>query len=384
MKDILIATCGTSILTNNKEIYKDILGDRYLNSISEDEAKIIKGKILDYLKDKKVFDRKCGAELNSTYYILEKKYFSNQKIYLVVSDSEEGKLSGEIIEKLLKEKLKTLKVEIVKIENLNITKEFDFAKKGLRNLVSKVTSILSTEHHNSILAPIGGLKAQIFIVGLLGQLFKVPAYYLYENSTNIIELLPLPISLDLNFFFRNLEIISKINENGMIDKKEIKNYSSYLKQEPELRNIIEEEKIDGNTYLALSPLGLVTYEKLNQENYCALPREATLEEKSTEIQYKNKEGHLKKLLLQSDSMKIVETILEIPYVKKVLFNYYNPDSKGDTIRITNSSHDDEGSVLKIIISRKQGMAEALIFLTENSEENLNAAKLDIFKNISKF
>ena len=115
-----------------------------------------------------------------------------------------------------------------------------------------------------------------------------------------------------------------------------------------------------------------------------MPREATLEEKSTEIQYKNKEGHLKKLLLQSDSMKIVETILEIPYVKKVLFNYYNPDSKGDTIRITNSSHDDEGSVLKIIISRKQGMAEALIFLTENSEENLNAAKLDIFKNISKF
>ena len=92
MKDILIATCGTSILTNNKEIYKDILGDRYLNSISEDEAKVIKGKILDYLKDKKVFDRKCGAELNSTYYILEKKYFSNQKIYLVVSDSEEGKL----------------------------------------------------------------------------------------------------------------------------------------------------------------------------------------------------------------------------------------------------------------------------------------------------
>ena len=384
MKNILIATCGTSILTNNREVYKDILGDRPLNSISESDAKNIKEKIIDYLKDKKVFDRKCGAELNSTYYILEKRYFSNKKIYLIVSDSEEGKLSGEIIKELLKEKLKTQEVEIIKIENLNITKEFDFAKKGLRNLVSKVTSILSIEHHNSILAPIGELKAQIFIVGLLGQLFKVPASYLYENSTNIIELLPLPISLDLNFFFRNLELISKINESGMIDKKEIKNYNSYLNQEPELRNIIEEEKIDGNTYLALSPLGLVAYEKLNQENSCALPRKATPEEKSSEIQYRNKEGHLKKLLIQSDSMKIVETILELPYVKKVVFNYYNPNNKGDTIRITNSSHDDEGSVLKIIISRKQGMAEALIFLTENSEENLNAAKIDIFKQISKY
>lgn len=80
MKNILIATCGTSILTNNRAIFQDILGEKKLNEISLEESKLIKEKVLAFLMEKDTNDKKCGAELNSTYYILEKRYFSNDTI----------------------------------------------------------------------------------------------------------------------------------------------------------------------------------------------------------------------------------------------------------------------------------------------------------------
>lgn len=379
VKNILIATCGTSILTNNRAIFQDILGEKKLNEISLEESKLIKEKVLAFLMEKDMNDKKCGAELNSTYYILEKGYFSNDTIHLIVSDSEEGILSGEIIKTLLLEKLKTNNVIISKIENLNISKEYEFAKKGLRNLVSKVTHIISGNEHNTIIAPIGGLKAQIFVVGLLGQLFKIPAYYLYENSTTIIELLPLPISLDISFFMRNLDLISKINKAGMIEKKYI---NTYLHQEPELRNILDDEKMDGESWIALSTLGTIAFEKLIQDSLSFLPRDAKEGEKQWDIQFKRNEKHLERMLNYSDCLKVIDLILNLPYVKKVYIDYFNPDNKGDIIRITNSSNNLEGAALRFEINRKQGITGGMIFLTENSEENLNAAKIDIIEKIN--
>ena len=101
MKDILIATCGTSILTNAREIKNEIIGNKNYNEMTEEEAEKLKKRVLEDLRNRDVFDKKCGAELNSTYYIMEKGNFSGNYIYLIVSDSIEGKTSGEIIEKNL-------------------------------------------------------------------------------------------------------------------------------------------------------------------------------------------------------------------------------------------------------------------------------------------
>lgn len=379
MKDILIATCGTSILTNARDIKNEILGNRNLNEMTQEEATLLKKRIKIKLKYKEANEKECGAELNSIFYLMQENEALMDKIYLIVSDSIEGELAGNIIKELLIEKLSIKEVEIKKIDKLNISKEYDFAVRGLRNLAGEVSRIIKkNEGSNIIISPIGGLKAQIFIVGLIAQIFKIPAYYLYENSTKIVTLLPLPISLDLEFFKDNIEILSKISKEGMITEKEIGNY---LRANPSLRNILEMEKIEGEVYFTLSPLGEMAYEKLTSDIKKKLPRDATKEEKLMEVQYKKREAHAEQVRSNPKFQNFIKNILEAPYVTKVIINSYISDNKGDSIRITASSNKTEGKVLKFEYNNKQGLLGGIIFLTEKEDEKIKASIIDLYTRI---
>lgn len=381
MNKILLATCGTSVLTNARDVKKDVIGDRNYSEMTDEESRLIKEKVMTKLADKEPIARECGAELNSTYYLIKKGMYSKDMAYLIVSDSIEGILSGKIIKELMIEKLGIKKVEIKIIDKLNITKEHEFAKKGLRNLASSVAQIISKENRQDLMiSPIGGLKAQIFIVGLLAQIFKIPAYYLYENSTEIIELLPLPIDLDIDFFRDNIEVISKIANEELVNKKDI---DSYLKSVPDLRNIFEEEKIDGNTYVSLSVLGKIAYEKLMNDNINKLPRDAKSEEKLLEVQFKGNEAHADQVRTNQKCQNFLKTILEVSYVTKIIINYYNPKNEGDVKKITKSSNQIEGRVLSFTYNNKQGMLKGNIFITENDEHKVDAALIDLQNLISK-
>lgn len=379
MRDILIATCGTSIIGNARDIKTEVLGNRNYNQMTKEEGLIIKDKIKNKLKNKNMTDKDFGAELNSTFYLIEKGEFSKKIVYLIVSDTIEGELAGELIKELLIENLKIEKVEIRKIEKLNIAKEYEFSIKGLRNLVGEVTKIIKNNNTSNIMiSPIGGLKAQIFVVGLIAQLFKIPAYYLYENSTEIITLLPLPISLDMEFFKENIEIISKIAKEEIVSKNDIE---SYLKTIPNLRNILEEVKIGKETYFSLSPLGEIAYEKLNFDCISKLPRDAKKEEKLKEVQFKGNEAHADQIRTNSKFQNFTKNILEAPYVIKMIINYYNPKNKGDIIRLTKSSNEKEGRVIRFEYNNKQGILGGSIFITEQDEEKIEAGIIDLYSRI---
>lgn len=376
MGKIIIATCGTSVLTNHRTVLKKVIGDKFLNEITKEEAEQVKEKVLEALSDKKAQERECGAEVNSTYYLMKKPELEDiEKVYLIVSDSNDGRAAGEIIKQLFSDKLGIEKVEIKEIEKLTVTKEFDFAKKGLRNLAAKTAGIIKQHNYQDIvISPIGGLKAQIFIVGLIAQLFKIPAYYLYENSTNIIELLPLPIALDTEFFINNTKIIKKIYEEELILKKEL---AGYLKNHSELRNILEEITMDGETYFGLSMLGIIMYEKLVADIQIKLPRVATPKEKYNEVMYKNNEPHADQVRTRPDCQKLLKSILNLPYVTKVIINYYNPKNKGDVIRFTKSSSGEE-RVIRLEFNRKEGMLGGDIYITEpDNDEVVEAVIMDM-------
>lgn len=375
MKKILIATCGTSVLTNARTLKEEILGDRHFSNMTEEERKIIKVKLLENLKIKNANDRSCGAEVNSTYFLLEQEKIEIEKIILIASDSVDGILAAEIIKELLSTKLNIKNIEIKKVDKLNITKEYEFAIKGLRNLIRTTTEIIKGYNiQDLIIAPIGGFKAQISMVALVAQIYKIPAYYLYENSSNIIKMLPLPISLDTEFFINNIDFITRLAKEDMIPKNEVKDI---LNANPELNNIIEEESLDGEKYICLSSIGILGYEKLLREAESNLPRPAKPEEKIMEITAKNDEGHSKVMVNRSDVKNIFKNILDIPYVTKIIVNYHHPRNKGDIVRVNKSGNESEGRTLKIEINRKEGILGALIFLTENEEEKVNAALVDI-------
>ena len=371
----IIATCGTSILTNAKyRLNLDLLKkDDDINEI-----------ILKDLVGKKLSEREYGAEINSILNFIEKKETNIENLYLIISDTKDGKLAGKLIEKILIDNNMANNIEIIIIDGLNSEKQHEFAKKGLRNLSKEICKIISDNNlheGNTNILPIGGFKAQIFIVGLLAQVYGIKAYYMFEGFNEIIELPPLPISFDKQFFINNIEFFLLLKSDEMVEKNEIE---PLLKREKKLRNLISEEKIDKNIYIELSALGEIFYEKLALENKNNLPKDSTktLEEKIH--RFKKNEAHARVVYEGARFQKFLNFLKKIEYVEKIIINGNSQTNKGTQIFITKSGNDKEGRVLHCKFNDKRGMLDLDIYLSENTEDKINAALIDINERKLKF
>lgn len=376
----LIATCGTSIITNSSLIKGEFLKGRIYSELTPDELNSLETTLYNRLQEFSSENRIFGAEINSISILMKKNKFSGEKIHLIISDSPEGILAGNLIKRLLIEKLKIQKVEIEKIPFLNIGKEFDFAKKGLKNLAFKVASIAGRYPQNDIaVSPIGGFKAQIFIVGLLAQIYKIKSYYLYEGSEHIIDILPLPITLDSGILMRNIEIVSELKKEGLLEKKDIE---PYIKKDPELKSFLEEEHIDGKNYFSLSILGSLAYDKLEIELKSSLPAPSKKKPKDKKYTTKSGESHCEQVTETPEFKKFILALLESSFVEEVILNYYTPGAKGNQVFFNKSSNYSEGRVLSFRYNHKKGMVGGDIFLTESDDENkVNSALIYLKENI---
>ncbi len=367
---ILIATVGTSLLGNVKKENKEI--------------KMEADKIIQYIKSKQSDDRICGAEINSAFSLINKNIINPDIFYLMTSDTKEGILSGEIVKKYFETTLGFKKGELIKIEGLNSEKPKEFEKKGLRNLVSEISKIISkTNISDVIMAPIGGFKAQIFMTGLIGQVFGIKTYYMFESFDEVIEILPLPISFDYEYFSRNIDFFDIMNSREeLIEEKEIK---SFLEKEKTLRNLIKIEEIENKKYVEFSAIGELFYQKFALETKNYLPKSTgKLKNAETDIQSASNEGHLNTSFNDGKFKKFLEKVLNIDYVEKIIINYYLPDNKGNQIRIIKGTNQRDGRVIRFEFNHNNGLVGGNIFTTAKDEKEIEAAIVDIREKISNY
>lgn len=366
----IIATCGTSIITNAK---------RRLNLKDEIQGEELKKIILKDLKGKEMSNKDYGAEINAFFNLSTKNNCNDGNLFLIIGDNKDGRLAGEIIDEVLMEKSSLGDIKTIEIEGLNCQKEYEFAKKGLRNLAKEICHLINTKklyEGNTFILPIGGFKAQIFIVGLLAQVFGIKAYYMFEGFNEIIELPPLPISFDKQFFIDNLEFFMKLKKEEPLEKTEIE---SFLKKDPKLKNLITEEKIDKVKFVELSALGEIFYEKLSLENKGNLPKNSDkiADEKYKNHLFKNNEAHAKVVYNTSRFQRFLNFLHGIEYVEQVIINGNSQSNKGTQIFINLSGNEKEGRVLHCKFNDKKGMLDMDIYLTENTIDKINAAMIDI-------
>jgi len=366
----IIATCGTSIITNAKRRLK------VKEDIQEDELKKI---ILKDLKEGNLDERKYGAEINAFYNYSKKNDSDATNLYLIISDTKDGRLAGEIINEILMENSSLDNIEILEIEGLNSEKQHEFAKKGLRNLARDICSLISEKklhEGNTLIFPLGGFKAQIFIVGLLAQIYGIKSYYMFEGFNEIIELPPLPISFDRQFFINNFQFFIMLKGNDPVKQNDIE---SLLKKAPKLRNLITIEKIDNIKYVELSALGEILYDRLSSANKSNLPKNSdkTADEKDQIHLFKGNEAHARVIYETSRFKSFLNFLHKIEYVERIIINGNSQSNKGDQIFITKSGNDKEGRVLHCKFNDKKGMLDLDIQLTENTEAKIDAAMIDI-------
>jgi CRISPR/Cas system-associated protein Csm6 len=240
----VITTVGTSLITNYQREKNDgtLRGDfnsidgvvDYLEPLDSSEydccrnqgdikairkvmeLKWLQGVRWDEYRDAWVLDSKAtentkaSAELSTLYKFKAEHEFDT--VYFICTDTALSVLAAECM-KDYSPLLQGIDVHIIRIPHLKV-KDYDefkknalgnlvydeFKKHGLSNLVEKIVSIINQESAENLLMNIsGGYKAFLPFLTVLTQIYKIPAFYLYEESEQLIQFPLLPINFDWEF-----------------------------------------------------------------------------------------------------------------------------------------------------------------------------------------
>lgn len=207
----VITTVGTSIFSNNLKATDWKRVEMLKNKSALDEwHELEQSGDIERLRDatwkiiKKSKDPKISAEVQSIYNILEKSDGAI-KVFLVASDTILSKLAATLVRDWIqKEKgpLVEFSDEVHLVKDLSVFDSNKFLEKGVQNLIETILNIRDQENNQNedaseyLLNISGGYKGVIPILTIMGQIYNIPLFYIYEESNSPIEIQRLPIGFD--------------------------------------------------------------------------------------------------------------------------------------------------------------------------------------------
>lgn len=239
----LLITVGTSLLANLRrhESLKTALAEKQLLPI------------LKYLQAQpSPLDRQCGAELNSTFQLLEQgKVHADSLLHFCVSDTADGQWVGQILAAYTADQ--KLRAKVHTIEGLQDQDPQRFSREGLRNLVRLCGKIIHEAGGSQWVAlnATGGYKAQIAIAALIGSALRIPVYYKHENFDSVVGFPPMPVAFDDSLIQTHMGYLLQLE-----DPQTTLPYPPDTQDEA-LIALLDIEQVDGTTIYALSPLGQI-------------------------------------------------------------------------------------------------------------------------------
>jgi len=252
---VLINTVGTSILGNF------LLSDEIktlLNSASSSgkDKKILFNRAKKFV-DNKIRDSKknigaVSAEINCLNKI---GVHSGDYLYFLVSETIDGELCGNLVKNFCHEYFQT-ECFIKIIPGLQVHDARLFEREGLNNFVEEVIRIYDRYRgYEVILNTTGGFKAVVPYTTLLGLVFGLSTYYIFERSNQLIKLPAAPIDFDLDILKSLEPVIGEIKGDYMELPLFLKKTGLQYDNLDKLSGAIVLE--DG--FVTLSPLGRLIY-----------------------------------------------------------------------------------------------------------------------------
>jgi|GEM_PF-49951 len=182
----VIITVGTSLITT----YLQAFEMKYQNFSATIDEESLKRYVIENLHCLP----RLSAEINSLNKMELQK---TDMLYFICGDNKEGRLCGEIISELYRD---NYMCRLIQVKGLR-PDDKPFKEEGMKKLISSVLEIIEKHGTNSVIHATGGFKAQIAIATLIGILFQIDVYYLYENFQDVVRLPDIPIGFDYNTLF---------------------------------------------------------------------------------------------------------------------------------------------------------------------------------------
>ncbi|MCX7775562.1 MAG: putative CRISPR-associated protein [Spirochaetaceae bacterium] len=349
MEKTLICTLGTSLKTNIERALSSsspegINMPRIEAAYRSGDWKNLSESLLELQPDNPFL----GAEINTIEFILqrlERKGDKLSQIVFLVSDTDDGKNMGKVLENYysfrstIDSRLDGLDIKLEIVEGLQDRDPKKFKKEGLLNLVRKISKIISKtgKPEKVLIDATGGYKAQIAIAVMFGQAFGVDVIYKHEKFPEIIEFPSMPVTLDYSYFFEFNHLFSFFwyRNNPTISFSEfseyfsstqpIRNYSELAnnKDFSKIKLFFEDETINDEHYFSLNHAGII-YIEAAFKNYVftqkkTLPPElpeSRREEPRLTGDHHYPQGFLDYIKKIWNKEKWISTIICIPYDKE--------------------------------------------------------------------
>jgi len=259
MRSHLICTVGTSLFQVNLKNLNETTNNKPANwqEIQRAYATNNWNSLAKELLQVDPTSRICGAEINTIHDLMMSRKFPIEHIHFLVSDTEDGKNTGQVLQKYFTQYNNRIikEVDFESVENLQDRDPKAFKIFGLRNLVRAIGNITQrVGMEQVVIDATGGYKAQIAIAVLIGQVLNIPVVYKHERFSEIIEFPPLPVNFDYDLIGTYAGLLHYIdNKNHLLTSEELQ-----IDEHDEKIRVFLEEVFDASTQqtlYALSPLG---------------------------------------------------------------------------------------------------------------------------------
>lgn len=365
----MICTVGASTITNIKK--DEVLKELYEKEKYEEIAR----NFLNHPGSPQNIQL-LGAEINSVASIVELGYIDETKnIYFLHSETPDGRTMARILKHYFtnSSSFKFKNIQAIEIKGLTDTNKEDFKRKGLKNLVITMSQISRNHYATTIINATGGYKAQIAFALALGQGMQIPVYYRYEKFPSVIELPPLPLTLDFQLYLNHRKIFDIIQDTEETSDFTLLNdvESIYNSLEEKVKLLFEIEKMENKKYITINAMGLTfvesakTYYKMQKKDITLKPRQ------NKDIHFLSSESEKNSLELVK-KYRIQEILNKVPYIQAARVRKYSKIEINAGVVVDTLDKD-----LKVSIAKPEGIIRFLIETTAVTPEELEKAKNEL-------
>ncbi len=181
------------------------------------------------------------------------------RVQLYASETPEGIFTARIVRQFIREVWKCEAAMDV-ITGLQVENAGRFRSQGVVRFVQKLVEEINSQDHRYryqiILNTTAGFKSLVPYATLAGLLFGVPVQYIFETSSELITLPPIPVDFKQDFIRRVEPIFERIEKETALSEQDVFKELSPNEREEILPFL---EFADGQ--YTLSALGLLVYER---------------------------------------------------------------------------------------------------------------------------
>jgi len=257
MVKTIICSVGTSAAKALKKNPKDLINWVKEQKSVEDAAEQVFSTFSKILPEGENLKNDLSAEIHSLVRI---GITNEDRVILLASSTDDGYCCALAVEKYLKYYCPDIYAKAEQIPGLQVVDAKLFRKEGVVNFVKRILKEVDSYHaSNIILNPTGGYKALVPYTVLLGMVKGIKCDYIFEQSTTLLELPPLPVEFKRSLFETYKELFEKIERDAEISQAEWEERVPYAE-----RQILESLVEFSNKQVTISAVGFLFLEEMRK------------------------------------------------------------------------------------------------------------------------